>query len=354
MPFARPSLAELRARTMAAIQAAIPGADAGLRRSVLTVLSNVQAGMTHLELGYLDWMVAQLLPDTASGDYLERWAAIKGLARDAASPAAGNVVFTGTSAGLDIPAGTALTRRSDDAAFATASDARIGGGGTVTVAVVATLGGAAGNTPPGASLTLASAIAGITAQATVDSAGLTGGIDQESDDSYRARLLNLLQRPPQGGCPNDFVQWTLKCAGVTRAWVYPLNRGLGTIDVAFVMDGRSNIVPTPTDVAAVQAYLDTMRPGFGECIVFAPTAAPLNLTIHGLLPNTAAVKAAIAGAVADMLAAVAVPGGMLPFYLIDQAVASVAGVAYYSLISPATDVAVATGHIAVPGTINWT
>jgi uncharacterized phage protein gp47/JayE len=49
--------------------------------------------------------------------------------------------------------------------------------------------------------------------------------------------------PPQGGASADYLAWLLAQPGVTRAWVFSLNRGAGTVDDAFVMDGRANIIP---------------------------------------------------------------------------------------------------------------
>jgi uncharacterized phage protein gp47/JayE len=351
MPFSRPSLLELRARTLAQLQGNIRGADTALRRAVLPVLGDVVAGLSQMELGYLDWIVGQLLPDTAQGEYLYRWGRLKGLVPNGASFAAGNVVVTGTP-GLVLPAGT-VAGRSDGAQFASTAAIIIGAAGTVSMPIEAVTAGSAGNTAPGGSLTLATAIIGVTPSVTVDANGLTGGQDAESFDSYRARLLNLLRQPPQGGNRNDFEQWALKVPGVTRAWAYPKNRGLGTCDLTFVMDGRVDIIPTAFDLAVVQAALDAQRPCFGDCVVFAPTAYPVNLTIHGLTPSTPTLRAAIAASQADLLTATAIPGGMVPFYLIDLAVAAIPGITYYHLAAPVDDVVVPMGAIAVPGTIAW-
>ncbi|WP_230478800.1 baseplate J/gp47 family protein [Kingella kingae] len=59
-----------------------------------------------------------------------------------------------------------------------------------------------------------------------------GGTDAESDASLLARLLERLRRPPAGGNQYDYKNWALSVDGVSSAYVYPLRRGLGTVDIA--------------------------------------------------------------------------------------------------------------------------
>ena len=66
--------------------------------------------------------------------------------------------------------------------------------------------------------------------------GLAAGSDAETDESLRARVLRRIQKPPQGGAGYDYVAWALEVPGVTRAWVYPAEMGLGTVTVRFVRD----------------------------------------------------------------------------------------------------------------------
>lgn len=84
-----------------------------------------------------------------------------------------------------------------------------------------------------------------------------GGTDRESDASLLARLLEIIRRPPAGGNRYDYKNWALSVDGVTSAYVYPLRRGLGTVDIAITSaDG----VSSEETVRRVQAYIDEMRP----------------------------------------------------------------------------------------------
>ncbi|WP_413462564.1 baseplate J/gp47 family protein [Kingella kingae] len=41
-----------------------------------------------------------------------------------------------------------------------------------------------------------------------------------------------MRRPPAGGNQYDYKNWALSVDGVSSAYVYPLRRGLGTVDIA--------------------------------------------------------------------------------------------------------------------------
>src|SRR4029453_13693519 len=75
MPFDRPTLAELRDRTKRDFNARLPGADALLRQSNLSVIADVLAGLSTLHYGYQVWLSKQLFPDTAETAFFERGAA---------------------------------------------------------------------------------------------------------------------------------------------------------------------------------------------------------------------------------------------------------------------------------------
>jgi uncharacterized phage protein gp47/JayE len=377
MPFLRPTLAALRQRIRGQFQARLPGADMRPRRSVLGVHADVLGGELWEEYGYLDYIVDQMLPDTAT-DYLARWMAIYNLTPQGAIQAAGNVVFTGTAT-TPIPAGT-LVQDGSGVQFATTAAAVLVGGGTATatVGVLAVVGGANGNEAGGTVLTMPVAIAGVAGNPAFDGSGAPGGADSESITSQRQRLLLRIRQPPQGGAAPDYIQWALEVAGVTRAWCLPLMNGAGTVGVTFMMDGRVNPIPLTGDVTAVQAFINAVRPVTATPTVFAPTADTLALTIHGLLPSNATVKAAIAASYADILMQKASPGapggitvwgldpagsgvavplaspGLIAFADIDDSVSQAAGVSYHLLSSPSTDHTSAAGGIAVPGTITYT
>lgn len=350
MPFQRPELATLISRAQADIESRLPGADARLRRTLLGVLARIHAGSVHALYGYLDWLAKQLMVDTAEVEHLERWASIWGVARKAAAQASGDVTFTGTD-GVTIPAATVLAR-ADGVEYATDADVTIAGG-TATAAVTAAEGGADGNADAASSLSLVSPIAGVNSAATVAAGGLTGGTDTEADEDLRTRVLRRIQQPPHGGADFDYVAWALEVAGVTRAWVYPAELGLGTVTVRFMMDDTyADGIPQAADVTAVQDYIDALRPVTAALTVVAPVAVALDLTI-ALEPNTATVQAAVQAELEDLLQREAEPGATILLSHLREAISIAAGETDHDLVSPAADVTHSTGEIPVLGTITW-
>ena len=350
MPFNRPTLQDLIDRARADIESRLPGADAGLRRTLLGVLARMHSGSVHGLYGYLDWLARQVMPDTAEAEHLARWAAIWGVDRREAVAASGDVIFSGTS-GSVIPASTVL-QRADGRAFATVADATIVSG-SATVGVLDTEPGAAGLTDAGAAVSMVSPVSGVKAAAVVATGGLTGGADVESDDMLRRRLLFRIQQPPQGGSAADYVAWAMEVAGVTRVWVYPLEQGDGTVTVRFMMDDSyADGIPLSDDVAAVQDHIDPLRPVTAEVFVVAPVAMPLDLTLV-VEPDTAAVRAAVTAEIADLIRRTAEPGGTILVSHIREAVSIAAGEQNHELLSPVADVIMAAGEIAVPGLITW-
>lgn len=355
MPFSRPPLTDLIGRIAADIESRLPGADAKLRRSVLNVLARVMAGSAHGLYGYLDFLAKQIMPDTAEAEYLERWASIWGIFRKPAAAARGDIAFSGTD-GVTVPAGT-VVQRSDGAEFTTDADGTIAAG-TASVAVTAVTAGEDGNTQAASQLTLVNPIAGIDATALVETGGLSGGVDIETDAALLVRLLARIQQPPHGGAGFDYETWALQIAGVTRAWVYPAELGLGTITVRFMMDDSyADGIPQAADVVIVQDHLDLMRPVTADVTVVAPVAVPLALTIE-LTPDTAAVHAAVETELRDMLLREAIPedgngAGTILLSHIREAISLAAGETDHVLVSPVADVIHDQGEIATLGVITW-
>lgn len=348
MPYARPTLAELIERTQADLESRLPGTDPRLRRSLVGVLARVLAGAAHQILGHVDWVSRQVFPDTAEAEELGRWASVWGVERRPAAAASGTLTVTGTS-GAVVPAGT-VWQRSDGARFASAADATLAAG-TAAVEVEAEEPGEAGTTSSGSTLTLAAPLSGVQSAATA-AAGLSGGVDEEADESLRARLLARIRQPPHGGASFDYVAWALQVPGVTRAWCSPEHLGEGTVGVFFVCDGQSPIAPTPEQVGEVQSWIDARRPVTADVTVFGPTLVPLDLTLS-VSPDTAAVRAAVEAELADLLVREAAPGATILLSHLREAISVAAGEQNHTLTSPAADVTHLAGEMATLGTLTW-
>lgn len=350
MPFQRPTLADIINRTFADLVGRLNLQGALLRRSVVGVLARVLAGASHLLHGHLDYIARESMPDTAV-DNLPRWSNIWGVTLKDAEFASGPVTFPGTVDGTPIPAGTAIKRSADGVQYTTQADATVIGG-TVTVTVKADDAGELGNADVGTQLTIVFPIENINSTGAVASGGIVNGSDVEKPPSQRARMLARIKQPPHGGADFDYVAWALEVPGVTRAWVYPLHLGAGTVGVTFVRDDDTSMIPDPAEVAAVQDYIDAHRPVTADATVFAPIADTLNFSIEAT-PSTAAIKAAIEAELRDFLAREAEPGGTLFLSRINEAISIASGEFDHTLTLPSADVVYATGHIATFGAITW-
>ncbi|MDR9749839.1 baseplate J/gp47 family protein [Pseudomonas sp. SZMC_28357] len=349
MPFARPTLTELINRVVTDISSRVTGVgSAVLRRSLLGVLGQSEAGAVHMLYGYLDWIAKQSIIDTAEKEYLERWAAIWKVTRKTAGFASGQVALSG-SAGNVVEGGT-VVQRQDGVQYKTLGDA-VFSSGPLIIPVLAIEAGEAGNFDAGLPIFLLSPIAGVQSTGTT-ATKLENGVDVETDDRLLARLLARIQQPPHGGASFDYEQWALEVAGVTRVWVYPIQLGPGTVTVLFVCDEEVSIIPSPAKVAEVQAYIDVRAPVTAEVFVAAPVADPLNMNIK-LTPNTAAVQNAVRAELADLIDRDSAPGGTILISRLREAVSLAAGESNNQIVSPTADVTHATGHMATVGTLTF-
>jgi len=347
MPFQRKTLSTLISEVAADINSALQGADATLRRTVLKVVGKVQAGMSNLQMGYLDWIAKQAVPFTAEDEYLEGWAALKKVYRKAATPAQLTATFAGVT-GTPLNAGTQVVR-SDGATYTTAAAATVDGTGSLSVTIVATAAGSAGNADAGTTVALGIAVPGIQTSGTVTGT-VSSGADIEDNDELRNRMLAAYQNTPQGGDVEDYVGWALAVPGVTRAWCAPNGFGAGTVVIYTMLDtAQAAHGGFPQGTNGVSQY--DMGPGgtprgtvaTGDQLVIAdaivneqpvtalvyscaPVANSLTFTLSGLMGTSTATRAAIYAAISDVLFRNGDPrAGTINRSDIESAIASVSG-----------------------------
>lgn len=362
MPFARPSLTELRAQVAADIDAALPGLEARFRYSNIGIIGDVQAASAHALYGYLDWIARQSVPFTATDEYLEGWAALAKLTRKPATKAYGTARFAATT-GKQIAAGQPVTR-SDGVAYVTTALASESGG-HIDAPIRAVSGGVDGNAPDGTTLSLGIAISGVTGTGAAQGA-IGGGADTERDNELRSRMLEAFANPEQGGSITDYARWAREVPGVTRAWIQPSIQGPGTIGIFFMMDATEAAhagFPQGTNGCSTYETRDTTATGDQlivanalfprqtvQSVVYAvaPIANTLNFTIAGLSAASDATKTAIAAAIDAALYAGAVPGGVTFVGDIEAAIAAVAGAAGFVI----TAITASAGTVEHGGTGN--
>lgn len=321
-----------------------------MRRSDAEVYAKEMAGASHELHGHLQYISQQVIYDTAASDYLDRWARIwLTIPRLPAVTAQGNITFTGVNSAV-IPAGSIVVSQVG-VEYSTLVDATIVAG-VATVSAISLDAGESANLAATAPLELSTPIASVNSLVSVAAGGMVGGADAEDDTKLRARLLARIQQSPHGGADYDYVNWALEVPGVTRAWVYPNELGLGTVTVRFVRDNDVSIIPDAGEVAAVQAHIEALRPVTAQLTVAAPIAETLDFTI-AVTPNTAAVKAAVEAELRDLVIREAKPAGTIYLSHIREAISIAAGENNYTMTTPSADITTAAGYMTTFGSITW-
>ena len=356
MPWTRPTLGELIDRNRGDFKSRLGLTAKVVRRRMSNVLAVVWGGAAHMMHGHLEWLSQQLFADTAERAFLLRQASLRGVTPTPATYASG----TATATGLDesvIQDESVLVR--DDGFTYRMTDEAVIDGTTATVNVEALTAGAAGNLDAGETLSFESPILGVESDVVIDGpSGLAGGVDEEGTEGTRSRFIDNLRDPPQGGAEHDYEAWAKEVAGVTRAWVYRWEGGLGTIVVRFVIDGADPIIPTEPDVEAVQTKLDSERPVNDDVTAVAPTALPVDFDIT-LEPNTTASRDAVEAELDDLLFRRAEPGdGEGRGTILLSQVQTAIGVAVgddvdFEVTDPVADVVPELGQLPVLGTVSF-
>lgn len=344
MPFDTPTLPTLISRTTADL------ASNSLRQSDAQVLARALSGAAYGLYGYIAWTAKQILPDTADEAMLERQALLRlETPRIAADAASGSASFT-AAAGAALDADLVL-QASDGRQYRVASAVTTTAGAN-TAALEAVDGGILGNAAAGLKLTLVQPVEGVDDTFTVLAPGLTGGTDQETVESLRARVIRSYQVIPHGGDADDYVTWALECSGVTRAWTVKNYMGPGTVGVFFVRDGDTSIIPDANEIATVQAYLETKAPVTAEVYALAPVLKVVNYTI-ALTPDTTTVRAAVTAELADLHEREAGLGETLLLSHIRESVSSAEGETDNTLVDPTADVTANANQLLTLGAITW-
>lgn len=351
MPLNLPTLPELLASAKTRLRARL-GVGPVLPRGPLDAIANLVASSRHALGGYLEWVSRQPFVDTCEAEQLDRHGSLLGVARKAATYSKGSVVLQGATDGTVLPAGTTFVR-GDGRAY-TVDSASTVVAGVVMVNVTASVAGANGDCETSTALTMSTTIAGLPSEGSVASPGIQGGADQESDESYRARLIAHKRTPPATGTADDYVRWALEVAGVTRAWCIPGNQGLGTVGVTFVRDDDvGGILPSSAEVADVQAYIDTRKPVTASVLVFAPSVISQAFTLS-VSPNTAEVQTSVTEALRQLLIREGGPGTTIPISHVRAAISNAPEEFDHVLSSPTADLVYAAGQVPELGTVTFT
>lgn len=298
-----------------------------------------------------DWVARQCFPQTASGEYLDRHAALRGLERRQAARAEGSLRFSvdaAQSTDLTISVGT-VCMTAGLIRFETVEDAVLPAGECqVDVPARAVEPGSTGNVGSGTVLSMAVAPVGVSR--VTNPAPFAGGIDEEGDEALRERVLETFQRLPNGANAAFYQQGALSFTGVAAAQVIPRSRGVGTVDVVIATEAG---LPDEELLSQVRAWFEERREIAVDVAVLAPTVKTVNVTVKVKARegrDAAVVRQAVKSALSAWFTGARLGKDLLRAQL-GGVVYGVEGVENYAITLPAADVAVAVNELPRLGTL---
>lgn len=362
MPSTTPTLQEIREQIVTDIEGEIGQTVPILTKAFVRVLAVAIAGVQWLCYRFGAWLLLQIFTSTSDEAQLYRRGAQYGLAPTGATRAVLEAQATGVN-GTTIPVGTLYNSSASGLVYQVTTAVDIAAG-VATVEVECLTAGAAGNLDNGEPLTLSSTIAGIDSVATVTDTTTTGE-NAESVESFRAQVQEREANQPQGGAVPDYVQWQLEVTGIVKAFAHRITAGFATCYPLISLTGTR--IPGPAKLEEVRAYLaDPIRkPLQSTPLVIAMTEVVFDITITGLDPDTAELRAAIESALATYLLGrypAQYPDEVAPTDVVSTSalsgVATGAGMASGVLTmdadaTPATTYTLSPGELAIIGSMTW-
>ncbi len=299
------TLEQLTERVRNQFSAILPDSDSWLYPNNIWIVATVIAGLFWEALGTVRKIPELVMPDTASGEYLERWAALYGIQRILSAKATGKVMLDGI-VGTSIPVGTVFNGRGQSFVSTTLP---VWTGNAATFSIEAQQDGDQANLPAGTPLYAGSEIAGAHAYI-VGAGGIAGGLCNETDTELRERLLLRMRSRQRYGTICDFKEWATEVAGVSRAWA---KNEAGGINVYVELNGAA--------LEEVNTYLndECRKPVCAVVKAVETIPQPLHLTLSCEAAPSDAEKAVINHALQQWLFDHAAPGLCIPSSEIERA-----------------------------------
>jgi hypothetical protein len=189
-----------------------------LPRAFLRVLAGTESGMATQLFKYLAERAIQTLALTATGSDLDTIGINYGVVRKAAVAAQLRISQPANN-GTIIPVTIDYTGDSNGVRYIPLAQA-VAAGGVAIVDVQADKVGTAGNLTTGDTLTIGTQVAGITSTTADYVSTLQLGVDKETDENYRRRVLAEIRTVGGGSNGVDYRAWAEASDGVSRAFPF--------------------------------------------------------------------------------------------------------------------------------------
>jgi uncharacterized phage protein gp47/JayE len=264
----------------------------------------------------MNFLVTQMFPDTATGDFLDAHAALFRLERRQPTASRGVIRFEGKynanpNLNAFVPTGVQVSTVVDplgtqpSVIAQTTTSAAMDPAGYVDIEATVTQPGTIGNVAAGRFTLLLSPLQNITG--INNPLAFSGGADRESDASLRAAIARASEFAGSSGNQTDLFRWTREATqNYGQIKVIPLWNGRGTAKI--VMTDASGGIPNGATLAQVKNYIDPPPNGWGlgkapidqAVTVEGPTVVNIALSMivipESTIPNASFLAAPIAQA----------------------------------------------------------
>ena len=350
--------------------------DIGNGQTVQSVIATSQGSMfwdvcrpTAIEKSSLVQMIINQVIQSAFIQYaigtdLDNHGQGKGVPRNGAVSSIGTISINGVQGTLipiDTLFATASTGGIASIEFQTTdSNVVIPSTGTIQVDVQAVIAGTNSNVQANTVIMQIASIIGITS--VTNASATLGGLDAESDDVYRQRILTTAAKKPGSGSKYDYMAWASSVTGVGSVQVIPewngfanngTSAGSGKVKVAIM--NSSNQPANSTLIATVQQYINGLAPIGAIVTVAAPTAVIIAyvfaVKIDITLTDIATIQSSFLSAVQTYYAQ-AMNDGVVRFHKIASLLVGITGIIDYTALtmnSASADIIITLG--SYPSTI---
>lgn len=199
-----------------------------LPKSFCRVLAKALGGIFVLLYQYAGFILLQVFPKTASnepmsvGGYtitpLAMWGSLVGIFQQLGQEAEYTVEITVLVQGGTISSGERIVNPSTEMVYVVIGDVSLSAA-TVTADIRATQVGTIGNVDIGSTLNFVSPPASVEKEVSV-TVEIAPGVDKQTTEEYRERVLERWAARPQGGAYADYRDWAESVVGVKNAYPY--------------------------------------------------------------------------------------------------------------------------------------
>lgn len=260
MAYRSPDMTESEELLVAAFRALFKGTNIGARTSYHHRRAQwLAAALVELHAHQVS-SEDDVMPDTATGAFAERWGRAFGTTKKPASPARGvDVGLVRGDEGTAVPSGLELVHEETGLRFTIDGGDTIPAEGELLVDIVAIDTGSRTRLEAGQVLKLQAVPDGLESDVELQAPLDVDGADQELEAAFKRRYLDVAGEASAGGNDADYKRWMEELVGVDVGYTYANRAGRGTVDVVAMRVGRDRAL-TESQLAVVLAALKLLAP----------------------------------------------------------------------------------------------